>query len=62
MILESNQKLQSDKYMYKIFLSHSFSDSEIVLGLKLYLENELRLRTYVDWLDSPEMDRSCVNK
>lgn len=61
-ILESNQQLQSEQYMYEIFLSHSFNDSEIVLGLKLYLENKLKLRTYVDWIDSPEMDRSCVNK
>ena len=61
-ILESNQQLQSEQYTYEIFLSHSFNDSEIVLGLKLYLENKLKLRTYVDWIDSPEMDRSCVNK
>jgi len=61
-LFQSNQELENQNYTYKIFLSHSFSDAKIVLGLKLYLEQKLGLKTYVDWIDSPKMDRSSVNK
>lgn len=44
---------------YDVFLSHSIKDAEIVLGVKLILEDTGR-SVYVDWLDDPQMDRSSV--
>ncbi|KAA9327240.1 TIR domain-containing protein [Hymenobacter busanensis] len=47
--------------IYDIFLSHSTTDSEQVLGLKLTLE-DLGYSVYVDWIDDPQLDRSNVTK
>ncbi|QIK95581.1 TIR domain-containing protein [Sphingomonas sp. HDW15A] len=44
---------------YDIFLSHSVLDAEIVLGLKLMLE-DLGRSVYVDWIDDYQLDRSRV--
>lgn len=44
---------------FDIFLSHSRLDSEIVLGVKVVLE-EAGQTVYVDWLDDPNLDRSNV--
>ena len=46
---------------YDIFLSHSIQDSEIIFGLKTFLEN-LDLSVYVDWIDDPGLDRNKVSK
>lgn len=46
---------------YDIFLSHSFSDSELVLGVKKSLEQE-GYTVYVDWIDDAQLDRSNVTK
>lgn len=45
--------------IFDVFLSHSVKDAEIVLGVKLILEDAGR-SVYVDWLEDPEMDRSRV--
>lgn len=44
---------------YDVFVSHSSLDAEVVLGLKLKLEDH-GLRVYVDWIDDPALDRSRV--
>jgi hypothetical protein len=44
---------------YDVFLSHSFDDAEIILGIKRMIES-LRLTVYVDWLEDPKLDRSRV--
>lgn len=44
---------------FDIFLSHSTSDAEIILGVKGVLEDYGKT-VYVDWLDDPQLDRSCV--
>lgn len=44
---------------YDIFLSHSVKDAELVLGVKLLLEDNGK-RVYVDWLEDPQLDRSKV--
>ena len=44
---------------FDVFLSHSFSDAELIAGIKLALEAE-GLRVYVDWIDDRQMDRSHV--
>ena len=46
---------------FDIFLSHSSKDVELVLGLKLQLE-DLKYSVYIDWIDDPDMDRSRVTK
>lgn len=46
---------------FDIFLSHSSSDAELVHGIKKLLEQRGK-RVYVDWVDDPELDRSCVTK
>jgi len=46
---------------YDIFLSHSSSDSEIVAGLKLEIE-DLGYSVYVDWIEDPLLNRSNVTK
>lgn len=44
---------------YDIFLSHSFLDRDLVLGVKRLLESA-SMTVYVDWMDDPELDRSRV--
>lgn len=44
---------------FDVFLSHSFSDKEIIAGVKLVLEAE-GLRVYVDWIEDRQMDRTHV--
>lgn len=46
---------------FDVFLSHSINDAELVLGVKVLLE-EMGKKVYVDWVDDPELDRSQVNK
>lgn len=46
---------------FDVFLSHSINDAELVLGVKVLLE-DMGKKVYVDWVDDPEMDRSQVNK
>lgn len=45
---------------YDIFLSHSFQDAELVLGVKKLLETGGR-SVYVDWIDDYQLDRSKVD-
>lgn len=44
---------------YDIFLSHSYQDAEIVLGIRSKLE-KYGYKVYVDWMEDPQMDRSAV--
>jgi len=44
---------------YDVFLSHSYNDAEVILGVKKILES-LRLKVYVDWIDDSTLDRSKV--
>lgn len=44
---------------FDIFLSHSFQDSELILGVKEILESSGQT-VYVDWINDPMLDRSKV--
>ena len=44
---------------FDVFLSHSFSDAELIAGVKIALEAE-GLRVHVDWIDDRQMDRTHV--
>ncbi|WP_010212550.1 toll/interleukin-1 receptor domain-containing protein [Pseudomonas sp. R81] len=50
---------EADKF--DVFLSHSSSDADLVIGIKELLEQRGK-RVYVDWVDDPELDRSRVTK
>lgn len=45
---------------FDIFLSHARVDEELVLGVKLFLE-DAKKRVYVDWIDDPQLDRADVS-
>jgi len=44
---------------FDIFLSHSFRDAELILGVKEILESSGET-VYVDWISDPQLDRSRV--
>lgn len=46
---------------FDIFLSHSFHDAELILGVRAVLQRAGK-RVYVDWIDDPELDRMHVTK
>lgn len=58
-ILNEATKDFRDSAVYDVFLSHSVKDAELVLGIKLILEDHGR-KVYVDWLEDPQLDRSRV--
>lgn len=55
----SLESLSTDTF--DIFLSHSYLDQEIILGLKGYLE-EKGLSVYIDWIDDNQLERDSVNE
>ena len=46
---------------YDLFISHSFSDKELVVGLR-YLFNKAGYNVYIDWVDDRNLDRKNVTK
>lgn len=44
---------------YDVFLSHSYQDADVILGVKAIIES-LGLTVYVDWVDDGGLDRSKV--
>jgi hypothetical protein len=46
---------------YDIFLSHSFSDAELILGVKQIIEGQGRT-VYVDWIEDKTLDRKNVTR
>ena len=46
---------------YDVFLSHSISDSNLVLGVKTLLEEKFNLRVYVDWIEDKQLNRESVS-
>jgi hypothetical protein len=45
---------------YDVFLSHSFRDADLVLGLRNAI-TDLGFVVYVDWIDDPSVDRKKVS-
>jgi hypothetical protein len=45
---------------YDVFLSHSFQDADVILGVRTAAEVS-GLKVYVDWIDDPGLDRNKVN-
>ncbi|MBA1225303.1 toll-Interleukin receptor [Stutzerimonas stutzeri] len=48
-------------YSFDIFLSHSFKDAELILGIKLTLE-DLGHTVYVDWITDPQLNRDSITE
>jgi hypothetical protein len=46
---------------FDIFLSHSFSDQKLILGIWLSLE-DMGYKVYVDWIHDRQLSRENVNK
>lgn len=46
---------------FDIFLSHSFADKDLILGLALSIE-DLGYKVYIDWRDDPLLDRTAVTE
>jgi hypothetical protein len=44
---------------YDVFLSHSYQDADVILGVKTIIES-LGLAVYVDWVEDGGLDRSQV--
>ncbi len=60
-VLNETVATQSTAKTYDIFLSHSFKDAELILGVKLKLEDH-GYDVYVDWVEDPKLDRSKVTR
>jgi hypothetical protein len=61
LLLESSVNFSAGKRAFDIFLSHSYSDKELILGIKIELEN-FGYSVYVDWIEDYSMDRTKVTK
>jgi hypothetical protein len=46
---------------YDIFLSHSYDDRKVILGVKRFIENK-GYSVFVDWIEEPQLNRNKVNK
>lgn len=58
-VLKEEVAATRTKTSFDIFLSHSTSDAEIILGVKGVLEDYGK-SVYVDWLEDPQLDRRHV--
>lgn len=50
----------SEREVFDVFLSHSFRDAQIILGIAELLESQ-GVSVYVDWLVDSQLNRSKVN-
>ena len=57
---KDHEKTARYRTSFDVFLSHSFRDQELVLGLRTLLEQK-GLKVYVDWIDDPDLDRNAVS-
>src|SRR5690349_20180690 len=58
-VLAEQERAFSTAKRYDVFLSHSFQDADVILGVKTILES-LRLPVYVGWIDDGGLDRRRV--
>jgi len=52
-------RAQNRRDTFDIFLSHSFADAELILGLRNAI-TEMGFSVYVDWLEDPSLDRNNI--
>ena len=58
-LLTEEARTFSTAKSYDIFLSHSYDDGELILGVKKMIE-ALGVTVYVDWIEDAKLDRSKV--
>lgn len=58
-ITESFRYDEHDKY--DLFISHSFSDKDLVVGLR-YLFDKAGYKVYIDWIEDSHLNRNNVTK
>ena len=56
----NSMRFDSDQ-IYDLFISHSFKDRDIVIGLS-YLFDKAGYRVYIDWIDDSNLDRKNVTQ
>ncbi|MCK0513253.1 toll/interleukin-1 receptor domain-containing protein [Aromatoleum buckelii] len=59
-ILKEDRQASRDSESFDVFLSHSSTDADLVLGVKRLLEAR-GLKVYVDWDTDTQLDRSTVS-
>ena len=60
-VITESMESYKERDSFDIFLSHSSSDADLVIGITALLEQRGK-RVYVDWVNDPELDRSHVTK
>lgn len=58
-VLTASVRSSPPSTTFDVFLSHCTKDAEIVLGVKLMLEDQNRT-VYVDWIEDQQLDRGNV--
>lgn len=58
-----NESVEASARMtnFDIFLSHSYLDKQVIIGVKLALE-DLGYSVYIDWIDDRQLSRNDVDK
>lgn len=59
-VLQERVKVAASAKQFDIFLSHSFNDQELILGIMMSLE-DLGYKVYVDWVHDGELNREHVS-
>ena len=59
MVLAERVKDQADLGQFDIFLSHSFTDQQLILGIMMSLE-DLGYKVYVDWVHDKDLSHDKV--
>jgi hypothetical protein len=60
-VLKEETGALRDSSTFDVFLSHSYDDAEVILGVKKIMES-LGLKVYVDWIDDAGLDRGKVTR
>jgi len=60
-ILKESYSAYKSNAVYDIFLSHSYRDKNVILGLKDFIE-KLGYTVYIDWVVDTQLDRTAVTK
>lgn len=58
-VLRDSRKSYKTNDHFDVFLSHSINDAELVLGVKMLLEDQ-GFRVYVDWVEDKALERDHV--
>ena len=57
--LSEHKTASTYRTAFDVFLSHSFGDKELILGVRRVLEGQ-GMVVYIDWVDDPQLDRTLV--